>query len=265
MSNATAKMAPRFARRARSLRRAELRRTFPALLFVALATGCFAGAAVAASPPASGSTLSLFATATTDYRDLGLSQSGGDPSVEAGLDYQHPSGFFVGLGANTVEYPVEAARRDRRSVETQIYTGYNWRNAYWSATTALTRYVYPDIDVDYDYDEVGAGFGYRERVFFTLSYTDALLGRGPSLLHAEATLALPIARGVELGGTLGRVDSDAFAGGRYTHWDAGASKTLGPVTLDLRFYANDAQGYAYYGEPLPNRWVLSVSYGFGVR
>jgi hypothetical protein len=99
----------------------------------------------------------------------------------------------------------------------------------------------------------------------TLSYTDALLSVGPSLLDAEVTFATPLPHGIELGGSVGRVNSDAYSGGGYTHWNAGLSRPFGPMGVDLRFYDNDAEGYRLYGDPLPDRWVLSVSYGFSRR
>jgi uncharacterized protein (TIGR02001 family) len=233
-------------------------------VFVALAA-C-RGAPLAAAPPAPGAAgLSAYVTLTTDYRDRGLSQSDGEPALQAGVDYQHGSGFFTGIWGSTVEYEVEAGRRHPRENVIELYAGYNWRNERWSVTAAAARYVYPDISVDYDYDEVAAGLAYRDHLFLTVSYTDALLSLGPSRLDAELTLAVPLPAGVELGGTIGRVDSEAFSGGGYAHWNLGASRALGPLSLDLRFYDNDAPRYGYYGAALPDSWVLSLSYGFRRR
>jgi uncharacterized protein (TIGR02001 family) len=215
----------------------------------------------AAAPKASAPNLTAYGTLTTDYRKRGLSQSDGDAALQAGLDYQHASGWFAGIFASTIGYP-DDARWDQLDAEVEGYTGYNWRSAKWSATAAVGRYVYPGAPFDYDYDEASAGFGYRERVFVTLSYTDSLLAIGPSLFGAEVTFAVPLPLGIELGGTLGRVRSKAYSGRGYTHWNAGLSRPFGPMGVDLRFYDNDARGYALYGDPLPDRWVLSVSYGF---
>jgi uncharacterized protein (TIGR02001 family) len=216
------------------------------------------------APRASVPSLSAYATLTTDYRKRGLSQSDGDAALQAGLDYQHPSGWFAGLWASSVGYPAEV-HSEERDAEVEAYTGYNWRSPKWSATAAVARYAYPGPTVEYGYDEASAGFGYRERVFLTLSYTDALLSVGPSLFAAEVTFAQPLPLGVELGGTLGRIRSEVYSGGSYTHWNAGLSRPFGPMGVDLRFYDNDAQGYALYGDPLPRRWVLSISYGFTRR
>jgi uncharacterized protein (TIGR02001 family) len=221
-------------------------------------------APASAAPRASAQSLSAYATLTTDYRKRGLSQSDGDAALQAGLDYQHPSGWFAGLWASTVGYSAEA-RSEQRDAEVEGYTGYNWRSPKWSATAAVARYAYPGAPFEYGYDEASAGFGYRQRVFVTLSYTDALLSVGPSLFGAEVTFAMPLPLGIELGGTLGHVRSDVYSGGSYTHWNAGLSRPFGPMGVDLRFYDNDAQGYALYGAPLPRRWVLSISYGFTRR
>ncbi len=239
------------------------------MTFTAIALTCgfglLAAASAGAERPGGASRLGVYATLSSDRRDFGLSRTDGGPSLEAGLDYQHASGFFSGLSAATIEYPANTGSAGSRHVQLDGYAGYNWRNAAWSATGALSRYVYPGARLDDDYSEIGAGFGYRERLFVTLAYTDALLGRGPSLLDSEAALSVPLPRGVALGFTLGRVDSKAFAGGRYTHWNAGASKAFGPVTLDARYYDNDAAGYAYYGVARRRSWVFSLSYGFTAR
>jgi uncharacterized protein (TIGR02001 family) len=225
---------------------------------------CLCAPPAAAAPRASAPRLTAYATLTTDYRKRGLSQSDGDAAIQAGLDYQHTSGWFAGLWASTIGYAAEASV-EYPDAEAEAYTGYNWRSPKWSATAAVARYTYPGTSFDWTYDEASAGFGYRERVFVTLSYTDALLSVGPSLLDAEVTFAMPLPLGVELGGTLGRVRSDAYSGGGYTHWNAGLSRPFGAIGIDLRFYDNDAQGFWLYGEPRPGRWVLSVSYGFTRR
>ncbi|HEX5419418.1 MAG TPA: TorF family putative porin [Gammaproteobacteria bacterium] len=249
-----------------------------ALILLALTGG--ASAAAAAPPQFGRASLSAYATLTSDHRERGLSQSGGDPALLLGLDYQHRTGFFTGLSGAFGRYgddsnegyerggqgaQAQSALALRGRSELELYAGYNWRNAIWSATAAYSRYLYPQSAFDYAYNERGAGFGFRDRVFVTLSYTPALFARGPSALEAEAAFNFPFDRGITFGGTLGRVDSDAFAGGRYTEWNLGASKTAGPLTLDLRFYDNDARGGNFYGAPLPDKWVLSLSYGFSTR
>ncbi|HEU4619422.1 MAG TPA: TorF family putative porin [Gammaproteobacteria bacterium] len=235
----------------------------PLISLAALAAGLAMPAA--AAPRAAGPSLGAYATLTTDYRSRGLSQSDGGPALQAGLDYQHASGFFTGVLASTVDYQVEVPRDANRKSEAEVYAGYQWRSPKWTATSAAARYVYPGASTYYDYNEISTGFGYRERVFFTMSYTDALLSVGPPLFDAETTFAVPLPLGIELGGTLGRVVSDAYDGGRYTHWNAGVSRPFGRMGLDIRFYDNDAEGYGLYGKPLPDRWVLSFSYGFSRR
>jgi uncharacterized protein (TIGR02001 family) len=227
--------------------------------------GCLCAPLAAGAPRPSGPSVSAYATLTSDYRSRGLSQSDGGAAVQAGLDYQHTSGFFTGLWASTVDYATQAPRSDPRNSEAEVYAGYNWRSPKWSATTAAARYVYPGTSGEYDYNEASAGFGYRDRLFVTASYTDALLSIGPPLLDTAVTFAVPLPLGIELGGTLGRVDSDAFWGGRYTYWNTGVSRPFGHFGIDLRFYDNNAAGYGLYGEPLPDQWVLSLSYGFTRR
>lgn len=235
--------------------------------------------------------VSGYVTVTSDYRNRGLSQSRGDPSLQLGGDYQHPSGFFGGGRAATVEYAVPGAARAASSTQTEValYAGFNRRVGVWSLAASLGRYLYsagdsgdyapadpdapahaPDYDYDYDYGELSGSVGFRNRYFLTASYVDDFFGSGASALNHEIGLALPVAADFELGAGIGRFESSGLDVD-FTHWHIGASRVFGRLGLDLRFYDNSHTGGYYAGHgravgPLrastPDTWVLSLSYGF---
>jgi uncharacterized protein (TIGR02001 family) len=219
-------------------------------------------AAQAVPAQASRDRLSGYVTVTSDYRNRGLSQSRAEPSLQIGGDYQHPTGFFAGLWAATIEYASDVPGNSRRS-ELLYYAGYSRQVEDWSFAGTLGRYAYPDSGFDYDYNELTGSVDYRGRVVYTASYTDDLYGREVSALNQELAVRQPIPWKAELSATLGRFAADDF-GVRYTHWNVGVSKTLRRFGLDLRYYDND---YDFDG-PLgmaEGDWVLSVSYGFTSR
>jgi hypothetical protein len=93
---------------------------------------------------------------------------------------------------------------------------------------------------------------------------DEFFGRGESALNTELGFALPLARRFELGGAIGRFETRI---GRfdYTHWNFGASKVIGRIGLDVRFYDNSLQSYGPLGAARGTEWVFSASYGFSAK
>ena len=169
--------------------------------FRALPLAATLGACLAAQSPAPPSPsflgLALGGTATlgTDYVFRGLTQTDGNPMVQAELDLTHPSGFYlstcltniswfsdqnagvasapVGLGApSAVGGLYRPGMQNSAAVELDLFGGYKWGFAKdWALDAGLYRYLYPGT-----YDNLGA---YRNP-----STTEAYLG----LSYAWASL-----------------------------------------------------------------------------
>jgi len=208
--------------------------------------------------------VSGYVTVTSDYRHRGLSESSGDPSIQAGADYQHASGFFAGAWAARIDYAQPA---DDSSTRFKIgyYLGASKRIGRWSWTATAVRYTYPGLAYDYDYNELSATAGFRDRVFVTAAYIDGLFANDASAFYSEIGGALPLPGGLEVGATLGRLASSAREL-EYTHWNVGLSKTFARrVGVDLRYH--DGSRYLSNAIATTNAdsWVLSASYGFRSR
>lgn len=205
-----------------------------------------------------GSSVNGYLTLGNGYWSHGLSQNDG-ASVQLGVDYQHQSGFVAGAWAANVEFAVEYDRRRPREIVADVYAGFHRRHEDWSWTVMLGRYLYPDTAVPYDYTETSATFGFRDRLFYTASYSNDFYAQGRDSLNQELSFALPLPHDVELGGTLGRFavsDTDTD----FTHWNLGVSKLVRSVVLDLRYYHSGYEWVSYLGDPHANQYVLSVSY-----
>ncbi len=211
----------------------------------------------AASAQSRPSRLSGYVTVATDYRNRGLSQTDGAPALQAGVDYEHSSGWFTGAFASNVEY---AAPYDERDVEVDIYAGYDWELDDWALTATLTRYVYDGAQNEYS--ELAAGVRFRDRVYFTTSRTSGYVPGGLEMSNHELTLMWPLDRGLEFAATAGRARIEGVASSAYSHWNVGLSKLFSRVSLDVRFYDNDYEITTYIGGAHPDQWVLSVTYGF---
>ena len=221
--------------------------------WVVMVVALVAAGSAHAQDPVSG--LSGYLTLGSGYWKHGLSQSDG-PSLQLGIDYQHYTGFFAYARALNVDYPQNLAYEER-DVETSAYVGYHDRGDRWSWTASLGRYVYPDSD-GYDYGEWSASVGYRDRIFYTASYNDEYYARGGSALNQEVSVAFPLSANFEIGGAVGYFD--IAAGPKITHWNVGASKLVGRMAIDLRYYDGNYDWRNYLGDPSAENFVLSVSY-----
>lgn len=99
---------------------------------------------------------------TNDYRFRGISQTAGDPALQAGVDWSAENGFFIGAWASNLDFDEEGYNGP--DIELDIYAGYYGEindNTSWDVT--LYRYNYPgDSELDYLEATVGVDFsGFR--------------------------------------------------------------------------------------------------------
>jgi len=227
-----------------------------------VSSSCLAAFALAAAgtvaAQGSGSDLSGYLTLANGYWKHGLSQNEG-LSAQIGLDYQHRSGFFVGAWAANVEFAREYSAEEPRDVEANVYAGYHRRNPSWSWTLGLGRYAYPGAALEYAYDELSATVGFRDRVFYTASYSDDYYAAARSSLNQEMSVVFPLRGNLELSAALGYFSVER-GNPDIAHWNVGVSKLVSRVAVDLRYYDGDYEWTSYYGDPDANHYVLSVSY-----
>lgn len=77
----------------------------------------------------------------SDYRFRGLSQSWGRPAVQAGFDYQHASGLYLGNWNSSVS---ANSYNNGAGLEMDFYGGYRFEPlAGWAADLGLLHYLYP--------------------------------------------------------------------------------------------------------------------------
>ena len=215
---------------------------------------CVASGAAAQEAPS----LNGYVTVANGYWSRGLSQNN-DLSVQLGIDYQQKRGWFVGARAANVEYEAEQSWEEPREIEAEVYGGYHRRSEDWSWTLMLGRYYYPDASVAYDWDEFSATVGFRDRVYYTASYTDQFYGLWRSALNQELSFAVPLRAYFEIGGTLGHFAVSATPVD-YSYWNLGVSKVVRRVVLDLRYYESGYDYVGSFGDPNGTQYVFSVSY-----
>jgi uncharacterized protein (TIGR02001 family) len=205
-----------------------------------LTAGCIA--TLAAGVHAASAEVSAHVSLTSEYIYRGLSWSDDNPSLQAGLDYEHDSGFFAGLWAGTVDLSNPTGRRD---VELDYYAGWHFvTDSPFSASVSLMHYTYPDNtgDIDYDYTEAVFTAAWNDSYTLELGYAEDLYGFDVTGRHAElrGNWVMPNAWVISAG--LGYKDAGALAASSYRYWDAGASARFSRLTFDMRWYDNEAPG-----------------------
>lgn len=206
--------------------------------------------------------VNVYLTVATGYWDRGLSHNPAGAVLQAGAEYRHSSGLFAGGSVVDVDYATTASSR-RRELQVDAYVGYHRRNAVWSWTVALGRYLYPDSDSGYDYNELAASVGFRDRLFFTTSYSSDFYSLRRPAWNSELALTVPLPADFEVSAAVGRFDLDQRYAIEYTHWNAGVSRVVRRVAIDARYYRSNYYAATPLGDPA-NEYVLSVSYAFRV-
>ncbi|MBK6595220.1 MAG: hypothetical protein IPG23_22280 [Burkholderiales bacterium] len=92
---------------------------------LALATALAGTAAMAqAAAPAPESTVSFNVGVVTDYRFRSVAQTSFKPALQAGVDYSHTSGFYLGAWASNVNWIKDYVGASEGSMEIDLYGGY---------------------------------------------------------------------------------------------------------------------------------------------
>jgi uncharacterized protein (TIGR02001 family) len=111
-----------------------------------LSTLALSGAAFAqTAAPTPDYTLSFNVGAVSDYRYRGISQTRLKPALQAGADFSHSSGFYLGTWASTVKW-IRDAGGDAR-VELDLYGGYKGSAGPIGYDVGVLRYQYPSHDL----------------------------------------------------------------------------------------------------------------------
>ena len=189
--------------------------------------------------PAQGSELSGSVTLASEYIYRGQALSGGNPAIQAGIDYEHDSGFFVGAWTSTVDLPNPTGRRD---AELDYYAGYHYSpESPLSVSLSLLRYTYPGQTgvFDYNYTEALIGLTWDDRYSIEVGYTNSLYGFDAVGRHAELRGDLPLRNAWVVSAGLGYNNIADVGTSSYWYWDLGTSARFSRLTVDLRWYDNE--------------------------
>ena len=206
-----------------------------------------------------------YVTVVSDYVFRGASQSNEDPTVQAGLDYLHPSGVFAGIFVARTEFPENSFGSNPGSLEFDAYIGYSRAlGRDWSWDIAAVHYDYPDsTGFDYSYDELAANLHYRDVLRLGVTASDDAAAGRESGWTAEIEASHSLTDRYQVSGSLGHYEFERTDWEDYVYWDLGVSAVAGAFTFDLRYFDTNGDEAGYAGPNLVgSRLVGSISVGF---
>ena len=201
-------------------------------------------------------------TVASEYIFRGKALSDGNPVLQAGIDYAHRSGLFLGAWASTLDIESPSGRRD---AELDYYVGWYFSGqSRLSGALSLTRYTYPGQTTafDYDYTELTAIAAWDGRYSLEFGYTDDLYGFGVSSRHVELRADWPLRNAWTVSGGVGLNDLRNLGSSRYAYADLGISARFARLTVDLRWYDNERPAGFQGRVSAGSRLVGALSIGF---
>ncbi len=207
--------------------------------------GAVCAVPAAAQVSVGGLTVSGRATATTDYRYRGVSQSDGDPALQGSFSLSHNSGFYGGVFASTLTDNLRPG-----NLELSAYAGYSREIA--TATeldVGVQYYAFPNNEglssADYVEPyaalrhtlgpataEVGAAYAPEQ---------DALGGNDSLYVYGDLSaglIILPVTVNARVGYTSGAARFTGLSD--YMDWRIGIERKTGPATFLLEYVDTDA-------------------------
>ena len=219
-----------------------------------------------AAPAEPASPLSFNVGLVTDYLFRGVSQTHGRPAVQAGVDYLHSSGVYVGAWASSISWVKDFLGKG--SLEVDIYGGL--KNSFgggdWNYDVGYITYNYPgkgseiptvlanpntqELYGAFGYKWLTAKYSYATSKHFIGWYGGPLLNqntRGSNYLELNANY--DAGNGWTLIGHIGhqvvKGSVTTVAGVRsatYSDWKAGLSKDIGFGTVTAAYSDTNTSG-----------------------
>ena len=201
-------------------------------------------------------------TVASEYIYRGQAQSNGNPALQAGIDYAHRSGLFLGAWASTLDLESPSGRRD---AELTYYLGWHFAgDSRLSGAVSLTRYTYPGQTTafSYDYTEALASATWDGRYSLEVGYASEVYGFPVDARHIELRVDWPLRNAWMVSGGLGFNDLEKLGSSRYAYGDIGVSARYSRFTFDLRWYNNERPD-GFIGQlSAGSQLVGAVSLGF---
>lgn len=182
----------------------------------------------------------------SDYVYRGISQTGENPTIQGGFDFESESGLYAGVWASNVGFD--------GSIEIDLYAGYGGSiSEGLDYDVGVLRYEYPDDA------QGGAAASSFNEVYASVSFSGLTLGIAYSpdffaesdkatYLHLEYEVSLPNDFGLSFHyGRQSIDDNAAFGTPDYSDYSLAVSKTVSDIDLSLTWFDTDLSSTECFG------------------
>lgn len=244
-------------------------------ILAAAVASAFAGVAFADdAAPAAPYTLTANVGAVSDYLFRGISQSGGNPAVQGGVDFTHNSGIYLGTWMSSISW-IGDTQGGSYPTEIDLYGGYRGTFADdYSYDVGLITYNY----LGHGRNSAGSvspwtaeAYGQLGWKFLSVKYSHTIspnfVGWGTTGAgsvnsrnshYLEANAAYDLGNGWGVSAHIGHQWVKGFGSGDagtaatgwmadYTDWNIGATKDVGFGVVGLKYSDTNAQGQCITG------------------
>lgn len=216
-------------------------------------------AAMASPAPGHAGTYSGMVAVTSDYVFRGISQSRGDPAVQAGASYATHAGWYASAWGSTVRF---APALDA-NLEIDLVAG--WAGAVsdrWSADLNVTHFRYPGTAIDSDYTEIIASLAFDGRYRAMLGWSPDVFATGEDGIYLLASARWPVAHAYRIEAAVGHYRLTDAYGDDYQHRQLGVVRTLAPLELRLSVHGTDGAAGALFPGVAGSRVEFAVQLSF---
>ena len=200
--------------------------------------------------------LSANAAVTTNYVFRGISQSGANPAVQAGLDYNiGTTGLAIGTWASSIDFG-QVNGSDAAPVEWDVYGSYTYNiNDMFALSAGAITYNYPNTATGAQFNWwegwIGASYNFgvaavSAKVFFSPDYVNL----STSEIYYTGGVSVPVTSWLALNANIGFTDLDhpfdptngVYIIEDYMDWNVSAVATYGNFSLTAGYTDTDLDG-----------------------
>ena len=202
------------------------------------------------------------AAVTSDYRYRGISQTRLQPALQGGIDYVHPTGWYLGAWASTIKW-IEDAGGDGK-VELDLYSGKRGEFAAGlSYDVGVLRYLYAGNELgkvsgfaNADTTEIYGQLGYGPAYIKYSHATTKLFGftNSDNSGYLDIGASIDAGKGVTVQLHAGRQRVANNGASSYTDWKIAAARAYGAATVTLAVTGTNA-GKAAYASPANGKFL----------
>lgn len=211
--------------------------------------------------PAQALDVSGSATATSDYVFRGISQTGGDPALQAGLRLAATGGFYGALWASHVDYG-DAIGSD---AEVDYTLGWSGQLATgWSLDANVTRYTYPGTQagLELDYNELVTTLTWNDRWYGVLGYSNDVFASGGNGTWLQAGARWPVANAWTFDAALAHYELDDVLSDSYQVATVGVTWTRGAFSARGTGHLTSDSAEDLFGDVGKPRFEFAAGWAF---